>query len=328
MSRTGIVIIGRNEGERLRACLKSVAGENRVVVYVDSGSTDGSRTVAEGLGARVVDLDCSVPFTAARARNRGFEELLAMHPELELVQFVDGDCEVQKEWLALAESTLDAAPHVAVVCGRRRERFPDASIYNRLCDIEWNTPVGEALACGGDAMFRVSVLRSVGGYDPSLIAGEEPELCLRIRRLGFKILRIDAEMTLHDAAMTTFRQFLKRAQRTGYAYAEGAARYGSAPERHWVREQRNGLFWGVALPTFVVFTAPMTRGASSALLAGYGVSFLRTRRHLLKRGFSSADASLYATFCTLSKFAECAGQATYWYRRFAGKQQKLIEYKS
>jgi GT2 family glycosyltransferase len=311
----------------LRACLNSVVGADRIVVYVDSGSTDGSRTVAQDLGARVVELDCSVPFTAARARNRGFEELLAMQSNLELVQFVDGDCEVDALWLPQAEAALDANPNVAVVCGRRRERYPDASIYNRLCDIEWNTPVGEALACGGDAMFRVSVLRAAGGYDPTLIAGEEPELCLRIRRLGFKILRIDAEMTLHDAAMTSFRQFLKRAQRTGYAYAEGAARYGSAPERHWVREQRNGLFWGAGLPAFVLLTAPVTRGASSALLAGYGVSFFRTRRHLLRRGFSAADASLYATFCTLSKFAECTGQATYWYRRLTGKQQQLIEYK-
>jgi GT2 family glycosyltransferase len=177
-------------------------------------------------------------------------------------------------------------------------------------------------------MFRASVLRVVGGYDPTLIAGEEPELCLRIRRLGFKVLRIDAEMTWHDAAMTSFRQFLKRAQRTGYAYAEGAARYGAAPERHWVREQRNGLFWGIGLPAFILLSAPFTRGASTLLLAGYGASMLRTRRHLLRRGFSPDDASLYATFCTLSKFAECAGQATYWFRRITKQKQVLIEYKS
>ena len=35
------VVIGRNEGARLIACLDSLQGQVRRVVYVDSGSTDG-----------------------------------------------------------------------------------------------------------------------------------------------------------------------------------------------------------------------------------------------------------------------------------------------
>src|SRR5262249_30270274 len=160
------------------------------IVYVDSGSTDDSVAFARSRGVEVVELDMSIPFTAARARNEGLDRLLKVDPEVHFVQFVDGDCEVQQGWLQKAEQTLQSETAVAVVCGRRRERFPQSSIYNRLCDMEWDTPIGEAGACGGDAMMRVPALRQVGGYRASLIAGEEPELCTRLRGAGWKVLRL------------------------------------------------------------------------------------------------------------------------------------------
>jgi glycosyltransferase involved in cell wall biosynthesis len=51
MSQVGLVIIGRNEGERLRRCLASVGAGGCDVVYVDSGSTDGSSEVARSRAA-------------------------------------------------------------------------------------------------------------------------------------------------------------------------------------------------------------------------------------------------------------------------------------
>ena len=159
MSQPGIVAIGRNEGERLRRCLESVVGRGHAVVYVDSGSTDGSVERARSFGAEVVELDLSVPFTAARARNAGFARLEQVAPDVALVQFVDGDCEVAPGWLDLARAMLDERPDVAVVAGRRRERHRDDTPYNRLADLEWDTPIGEAAACGGDAMIRVKAFR-------------------------------------------------------------------------------------------------------------------------------------------------------------------------
>src|SRR5688572_27955639 len=131
--RSGVVAIGRNEGERLRKCLESVARTSAAVVYVDSGSTDGSAAMARAMSVSVVDLDQSRPFTAARARNEGFERLIEIARDLEFVQFVDGDCEVIAGWIENAERALASDPKLAVVCGRRRERHPDASVYNRLC---------------------------------------------------------------------------------------------------------------------------------------------------------------------------------------------------
>src|SRR5690349_9304100 len=146
----GVVAIGRNEGERLRACLVSARRDCNAVVYVDSGSSDDSLSLARSLGVHVVELDLSIPFTAARARNEGFAKLKQVDPQIEFVQFVDGDCEIIAGWIERARTQLAAMPKAAVVCGRRRERFPDASIYNRLCDMEWNTPIGQTKSCGGD----------------------------------------------------------------------------------------------------------------------------------------------------------------------------------
>lgn len=328
MTSTGVVAIGRNEGERLRACLESLVGGGRPIVYVDSGSVDGSVALARSIGATVVELALGTPFTAARARNAGFSRLIEEDPSLEYVQFVDGDCEVHPEWLSVAECALRAHPGVAAVCGRRRERHPDASRYNRLCDIEWNTPVGDAKACGGDAMFRVTALREVDGFDASLIAGEEPDLCLRLRQRKWRIQRLDAEMTTHDAAITSFFQWWRRAKRAGYAYAEGAARHGKPPEKHWVREARSGIVFGAVLPLTVLLTIPVTRGWSAVTLGAYAVSFARAHRHLISRGFSDSDARLYAAFCMLGKFPEAVGQASYWCGRLAGRKPELIEYKS
>ena len=119
--RVGVVAIGRNEGERLQRCLRSIPKGVVRVVYVDSGSTDDSVGFAHGIGAEVVALDMSIPFTAARSRNAGFARLNQLHPQLELVQFVDGDCSLAEGWLATAIAALDARPEVVAVAGRRRE---------------------------------------------------------------------------------------------------------------------------------------------------------------------------------------------------------------
>jgi len=211
----GCVAIGRNEGQRLVRCLDSLVGRVARVVYVDSGSTDGSVEAARARGVEVVALDTSIPFTAARARNAGVARLREIAPDARFVQLVDGDCEVVAGWLERAHAALSARRELAVVCGRRRERHPEHSVWNRIVDVEWDTPVGDAKACGGDAMMRLDALAAVGGFDPSLIAGEEPELCVRLRAAGWKIERLDAEMTLHDAAMERVEQWWKRTVRSG-----------------------------------------------------------------------------------------------------------------
>jgi len=327
MDGVGVVAIGRNEGDRLRQCLASVVGRAAQVVYVDSGSTDGSMELARSLGAEVVALDLSIPFTAARARNAGFARLLELSPQIEFVQFVDGDCEIVPGWLEQAVQTLRDHPEWAVVCGRRRERFPDATLYNRLCDMEWNTPVGEAKACGGDALMRVSAVQQVSGYNPTLIAGEEPELCVRLRQQGWKIYRLDAEMTLHDANMTRFSQWWKRTKRAGHAYAEGSWLHGAPPERHWVKETRSIWLWGLGVPLGAIALAPLTQGFSLLLLLGYPLMTYRIYRYFKQQGYKGSDALPYAVSCVLGKFPSLAGVLQFHTNRLLGRRNALIEYK-
>ena len=328
MSALGVIAIGRNEGERLRLCLESVMGRGLIIVYVDSGSVDGSVELARSLGADVVELDLSRPFTAARARNEGFERLCQINPQVHFVQFIDGDCEVAEGWLEKAREVLEENLEVGVVCGRRRERFPEQTVYNRLADLEWDTEVGEAKACGGDAMMRVSTFQAAGGFDPTLIAGEEPDLCLRMRGQGWRVLRIDAEMALHDMAMTRFGQWWKRCLRTGHAYAEGSAMHGRTPERHYVRQTRSVVFWGILIPLAALLLAWPTWGLSLGLLAGYLFLYRRTRRYYaVQRGWSLPDAKLYAVWIVLAKFPQAVGFIRYWLGRLSGKRSLVIEHR-
>ncbi|HEY9067843.1 MAG TPA: glycosyltransferase [Burkholderiaceae bacterium] len=324
LSEVGCVVIGRNEGERLRKCLASVVGHVGRVVYVDSGSTDGSVEMAQAQGVQVVALDMRQPFTAARARNAGFMALLQAMPDCTHVQFVDGDCEIQPAWIEQADAFLASHPQAAVVCGRRRERHPERSVYNRLCDQEWAVPAGIAKACGGDAMMRVAALRAVGGYRDDLIAGEEPELCVRLRAQGWQIHVLAAEMTLHDAAMTRFGQWWMRNVRAGYAYAEGAHLHGQPPERHCVRSLNSALAWGLGLPLLIAAAGFVAGPWALALLLIYP---LQVTRLFLGGSGDSRSRRVRAIFLVLGKFPEVQGALRYRRLRMLKRNGRLIEYK-
>jgi GT2 family glycosyltransferase len=319
----GVVVIGRNEGERLRQCLRSLL-PTVVAVYVDSGSTDGSAKWARDNGAEVVDLDTSVPFTAARARNAGFQRLLEKAPDVAFVQFVDGDCELADGWPQAALSFLNAHADVAAVCGSRRERYPDRSIYNWVCDQEWKAPIGEVHFCGGDVMMRVEALVAVGGFRDDMIAGEEPELCIRLRAAGWRVWRLDAEMTIHDIAMTHLGQWWRRAMRNGYGFAQGAHLHGSLPERYWVWESRRAWIWGVWLPLAAVATG-ITFGAWGwAVFLIYGVQMLR---QMVRNPGTPRQRALMASFQLLARVPEGWGQMSFMRDRLLGRVPRLIEYK-
>jgi GT2 family glycosyltransferase len=327
MSQLGIVAIGRNEGDRLRRCLASVVERGLPVVYVDSGSTDGSVELARAFGTEVVELDMSQPFTAARARNAGLERLEEIEPGIRFVQFVDGDCEVIAGWLEHALAAIEPRPKVAAVSGRRRERFPERSIYNRLAEIEWDAPIGEAKYCSGDVLIRVEAFRQIGGYNPTLIAGEDPELSVRLRQHGWTILRSDAEMTLHDMAMTRFSQWWKRCERSGFAFAEGAALHGKPPERHWVRQVHSTAFWGIALPLIIIGLAWPTQLWSLGLALTYPLQVIRIARRYRMAEMQPRDAWLYSAACVLGRFPNAVGMVRYWYNQLVGRRQALIEHK-
>lgn len=324
MNGIAIVAIGRNEGERLKHCLRRARELTELVVYVDSGSTDGSVEFARSLDCLIVELDIRLPFTAARARNAGLDEVRRASTGVKYIQFVDGDCTIQQEWLPRAVAFLAQTPQAAIVFGRRRERYPERSIYNQLCDWEWEVAEGEVSYCGGDILIRADAINDVDGYRDTLIAGEEPELCLRLRRAGWTVHALNEEMTMHDADMTRFSQWWNRMKRSGYAYAAGAWLHGRGPERHWIRETLRPWFW-VALPVLaMLMMAQWIGGTALLLLAIYP---LQVARLVYREPGTLLTRFQKAFFNTLARVPELSGQFKFAADLLRGKSE-IIEYKS
>lgn len=333
VSDVGIVAIGRNEGDRLKACLRAVLGAGPVV-YVDSGSTDDSREFARNLGVRVVELDVPPHFTAARARNAGARALLDAAPDTRFLQFVDGDCEIQPGWIETGMSALRADPGLALVFGRRRERHPEASLYNALCDDEWNVPVGEVGACGGDILIRADAYVAVGGYPDEMIAGEEPDMSMRLRALGWRLARIEGEMTLHDAAITRFGQWWRRTKRAGHAFAELAFRHPDCRSPDWRGSVKRDLIWGGAIPGLAVLALigavfrPLLIGVTLACVGLFLLNIARIFVRCSAEGLPARLARGSAVLLMVGKIAEFTGILSFHRERLSGRKARLIEYKS
>lgn len=330
LNEIGVVTIGRNEGDRLKRCLNSLVGTVSAMVYVDSGSTDGSGDFARSLGVEVVELDMTQPFSMARGRNAGANRLLELNPALKYIQFVDGDCEVVPNWIKTAFDYLNQHPDTWVVCGRRRERFPEASLFNMLCDIEWNTPIGKAKSCGGDAMMRSHAFRDAEGFNEALIAGEEPELCIRFRKAGGIILRLDEEMTRHDANITRFSAWWKRTLRSGYAAANVIQLHKDITPKeqiHFYGLAKSAWIWSVGwlgVTLLLGFLHPL--GFVIGLLI-WMTQTLRIARGIRSRTDGLKDAWLYGLTTLIGKWPQLQGILTYHRDLRSGKTITLIEYK-
>lgn len=319
MTNVDLVLIGRNEGARLVAALASAQGQARHLVYVDSGSTDDSLAQARKAGAQVVQLDMSLPFSAARARNAGFDALV----DPDLVMFIDGDCTLVPGFIAAGIAHLDTHPETGMVTGWRSEMHRDKSVYNQLCDWEWRRPAGVIMACGGDMLVRAKAWRGVGGMDPTVIAAEDDEFCTRLRKAGWTLERIPHEMTRHDANMLTFGQWWSRAVRTGHGFAQ----VGFLHPDYFVTERKRAVFYGLALPVVILLSAFLAWWLPLVLFGLYELNFIRTAIGLRRSGLPSGEIWSHAGLLTLSKFPNLLGMARFHMRRLRGNDMRIIEYK-
>ena len=319
----GIVVIGRNEGARLTACLASLP-KGVPTVYVDSASSDDSIERARAFGVEIVAIPPEGKPSAARARNLGLEALVTGNPGLQFAQMVDGDCVLDLAWLDAAERAFAERPGVAALCGRLRERFTTRSVYDALCDDEWNVPVGPIATCGGIAMFRIGPFRDVEGFNADLMAGEEPDLCLRLGQKGWGIECIAAEMAVHDANITRFGQWWRRAKRGGFAYAEHVAIHRERAFAGWRKQLVSIFAWGLLIPIIIVAAMViMPPGWRPAGLLGaavlFGLQVARVSYRKYRAGSSAKFALQYGVFMLLAKFAQLAGAVSAMRRRAAGR---------
>ncbi|MFT5424576.1 MAG: glycosyltransferase involved in cell wall biosynthesis [Phycisphaerales bacterium] len=321
------VAIGRNEGERLRLCLQSLLAQNLRIVYVDSGSTDGSADLARSMGATVVDLNLATPFTAARARNAGAERVFEVWPDTQAVQFIDGDCEMQPGWIEAGVKALTENPRLAVVVGTRAERHPERSIYNKLCDMELDLTPGPITWFGGDSLIRRSAFHAMQGYDASLIAGEEPDLAQRLRDDEWELLALDHPMSTHDAAMTRFSQWWKRNVRGGHAMAQGAWRHGWRGEPYNHRRVLSVFVWTLGPLAITVGLAFIIGWWAILALGLYDLLTLKIAFNARRRGWSLFNTLLWATFIVIGKWPEAIGVCRFHLGRLRGSAPKIIEHK-
>jgi hypothetical protein len=269
-------------------------------------------------------LDAARPFTAARARNEGFEQLIRLRPHLKLIQFVDGDCEVMSAWIDEGQRHLRHNPTCGIVAGRLRERFPDRSIYNRLCDMEWDRPLGDSFHVGGIFMVRRSAFEAAGRFRTDLIAAEEDEFCVRLRGVGFSVQQISADMALHDADMTRFGQWWVRAVRSGHAAAQGITVRTARHESLGLATTLRAWGWGFALPLVGCSVSWVFWPWGLCIFLVYPVQVLRIA---LRGRRSLRDNLLTAVFMMVAKFAQVAGQLRFLANALLGKAPKLIEYR-
>ncbi|WP_091387647.1 glycosyltransferase [Microbulbifer marinus] len=328
MPDIGIVIIGRNEGERLRQSLESVAGLGYPTVYVDSGSTDGSAELAKRYCSQVVQLDAGRPFSAARARNEGLAVLGRFAPNIHFVQFLDGDCTLDPEWLAQAHEFISRHERAAIVCGHLRERQASANVFTQLCDIEWQGDVGTIDACGGIFLGRIASLKAVGMFNESMIAGEEPELCHRLRSGGWRIDRIDTPMAVHESDIRKISQLLQRARRCGHSYAHSYHVHRDSPIAFKRRNLVSVIFWGALLPLLVICLLPFSAMAAVTALSLYLLLWIRIYFH----GVASSQltrklSALNSSFIVIGKFAQFVGVIDFYRSLWQKEDFKLIEYK-
>jgi GT2 family glycosyltransferase len=317
-SNVGIVVIGRNEGERLVKCLKSLP-KSCPVVYIDSASTDASVNNARKHGALCLELDMSIPFTAARARNEGFQYIMRNSPELTYIHFIDADCELAEGWLEAAYEFLESNKGYISVCGRLREKNLNSSIYTRQCDMSWYIPPGDIDSCGGIATVRASIFQQLKGFNNCLIAGEEAEFYERARSVGYKVSCIDVFMGFHDSAIVSLKQWWVRNIRTGFVYSDNTIVV------NYSRQKRGILVWAIFIPLFIIALSLINVFALSLLLL-YPLQSLRIASKL-KIPYSFKDKLLEGTLCVLAKYPQVLGVVKYHFNKLLNISTKIIEYK-
>ncbi|SFL28561.1 glycosyltransferase [Shimia haliotis] len=320
---TTAIVIGRNEGKRLVACLASLTAQGVEIVYVDSGSWDNSIAEARKVGALVVELERDKPFTAARARQAGFDALAQTGDLPEFVMFVDGDCMVMDGWIAAGEKALRDDPDLGLVTGWRAELYPERSVYNAMCEFEWRRPAGVITACGGDMMVRSKAFEQAGGFDATVIAAEDDEFCVRLAKSGWGLRRIPVEMTRHDAAMLRFGQWWQRAVRTGHGFAQ----VGWMHPPYFRREQVRAVVYGLLLPLLLLIGLTESALLFLIVVALYGMNYVRTTKGLIADGLPAWEARRHARLLTLSKLPNVLGMTLFHWRRLSGRAMQIIEYK-
>ena len=182
------MVIPCYNGERfIVRCLESLFGQTvpaDEIVIVDDGSTDRTVDVAKQYPVMIVKHGRNMG--RAHALNTGVRAA-----RCEIVSFLDADCEAERHYLEYtAEDFENDAPCVGV--SGQEILASVRGVVNRFRAarrLAWgDRKVVNPEFIGGVSSYRRSVLLKVGLYDTTFRYGEDVDMSLRLRRLGFRLL--------------------------------------------------------------------------------------------------------------------------------------------
>ena len=305
-------MIGLDEAGRLAAALAALERQevdSAEVFYVDSGSRDGSPEIARQHGVSAVLAIPRAGASAARARNAGLERVSAPY-----VQFVDGDTVLEPGWAAEGVAALEADAGLAGVEGGLVEARPDANLYHAVCELDWAVEPGPVPYVGGNSLYRTAALREVGGFDPRMTVGEEPEIGARLRARGWRLRHLDRRMACHDLDLASFADYWRRGIRGGLACgmvvrATGGSFAGVWHERLWRTLAHAALLVApLALGLLVLPIAPLAGLMCAALSpALFAVLTERKARTLVAAGLPPRVARAFGAHTYFGKLPAALG---------------------
>lgn len=308
------VVIGRDEAAHLGASVRSLADQGiprsqMEVIYVDSGSVDGSPEIAQRFGADRIVLLARSEASAAKARNQG-----ARLARAEFIQFVDGDTTLEAGWTAHGLGVLRPAPRLAGIAGALKESMPDRNLYHRVLDLDWPSSTGPVPFVGGNAMYRRSALLDVGGFDECLGLGEEPELGVRLRERGWTLRQLSRPMARHDVDISRFADYLGQMYGNGVACGRVVRATGGLHRGFW-RDRFLGLMaWAATLflvPLLALLAALQSPAlgaiVGSAYFVGLVVLIGSKACAFVQRGLPLSAALAYALHTYFSKLPRALG---------------------
>jgi type II secretory pathway predicted ATPase ExeA len=241
----GVVIVAQGED---RLALRGLDSKIQSVYVCESG--DPGAAAARTAGAQVVEI-ADRTLSPGRARNAGYRHLKKVEPALAYVQFVEADVALDAGWLSVAARFMERRPEVAALEGRIAGRGTD-----RPRRAETGAPRDEETQCvGKNAFVRASAFEAAGGFRGDLPVNETQDLCIRLRRRGAHIWRLDAQMGARSAPTGGLGEWWRQRLAAGYEYAHGAALHGAPPERLYAGEQLRAVFWGALFPVLVLVAA-------------------------------------------------------------------------
>ncbi len=183
------------------------------LIVVDNGSTDQTASVARETGARVI---VEPRRGRAFARNAGIRAANS-----EFVVFVDADCCPEQDWLARLLEPFENA-RVGCVAGEISIIGSSTSLGDYLEEknylsqqVNFQHPF-LPFAATGNVAFRMQALEHVGGFDETLIDGEDADLCWRMQlRSEFLVVLASGSVVRHrppPSAAALFRQKFRHAR--------------------------------------------------------------------------------------------------------------------